>query len=175
MEPWLTESSRLSCQRLWLGRVYTSSICRSLWRVRWVRFARRARSMTTKSECLCTASWIPGLCFFANSTICDIAFLAQDFYRCEFNHAHVRGFVKLYRQRTMSNSALAMLQRVEEATARIMMPENVARLTEMAIIEAEAKYAWNDGPFAASMIWSRVFFHLAARCCSKAHMRHGVP
>ena len=30
MEPWLTESSLSSCQRLWLGRVYTSSLCRSL-------------------------------------------------------------------------------------------------------------------------------------------------
>ena len=42
----------------------------------------------------------------------------------------------------MSNSALAMPQRVEEATVRAMMPEKVARSAEMAIIEAVAKYAW---------------------------------
>ena len=27
------------------------------------------------------------------------------------------------------------------------MPEKVARSTEMAVIEAVAKYAWNGGPF----------------------------
>jgi L-seryl-tRNA(Ser) seleniumtransferase len=46
----------------------------------------------------------------------------------------------------MPNSALAMPQRVEEATIRMMMPETVPRSTEMAIIEAVAKYSWNDGP-----------------------------
>ena len=57
----------------------------------------------------------------------------------------------------MSNSALAMPQRVEEATIRMMMPEKVARSTEMAMIEAVAKYTWNDGPFTVSMILSRFF------------------
>ena len=94
---------------------------------------------------------------FANRTICDLVFLAQEFNRCEFNHAHVRGFIKLYRQRTMTSSAIAMPQRVEEATVRMMMPEKVARSTEMAMIEAVAKHAWNDGPFTVSMILSRVF------------------
>ena len=31
---------------------------------------------------------------FANRTICDLVFRAQEFNRCEFNHAHVRGLVK---------------------------------------------------------------------------------
>ena len=39
----------------------------------------------------------------------------------------------------MTDSAIARLQRVEEATVR-MMPEKVARPTEMAMIEAAAKY-----------------------------------
>ena len=93
----------------------------------------------------------------ANCTIRDIVFLAQEFNRRDFNHAHVRGFVKLHRQRTMSNSAIAMHQRVEEATVRMMMPEKVAQLTEMAMIEAVAKYARNDGPFTVSMILGRFF------------------
>ena len=37
----------------------------------------------------------------AKRTICDGVFLAQEFSRCEFNHARARGFVKLYRQQTM--------------------------------------------------------------------------
>ena len=37
------------------------------------------------------------------------------------------------------------------------MPEKVARSTEIAMIEAVAKYTWNDGPFTVSMILSRVF------------------
>ena len=56
----------------------------------------------------------------------------------------------------MTNSAIAMPQRVEEATVRMMMPEKVARSTEMAMIEAVAKYTWNDGPFTVSMLLSRV-------------------
>ena len=94
---------------------------------------------------------------FANRTICDLVLLAQEFNRCEFNHAHARGFVKLYWQRTMTNLAIAMPQRVEEATVRMMMPEKVARSTEMAMIEAVAKYTWNDGPSTVSMLLSRVF------------------
>jgi hypothetical protein len=35
---------------------------------------------------------------FANRTICDPVFFAQEFNRCELNHAHVKGFVKLHRQ-----------------------------------------------------------------------------
>ena len=56
----------------------------------------------------------------------------------------------------MRNSAIAMPRRGEEVTDR-MMPEKVARSTEIAMIEAVAKYTWNDGPFTVSMILSRVF------------------
>ena len=49
-----------------------------------------------------------------------------------------------------------MPQRVEEATVWMMMPEKVARWAEMAMLEAVAKYTWNDGPFTVSMILSRV-------------------
>ena len=98
MEPWLTESSRSSCQRLWLGRVYTSNICRNLWRVRWVRLLRRTRNVTTSPT-----GFLQNLVGFdamrlANRTICDIVLLAQEFNRCEFNHARVKGFAKVYRQ-----------------------------------------------------------------------------
>ncbi|MFM7987277.1 MAG: hypothetical protein ACKPKO_48985, partial [Candidatus Fonsibacter sp.] len=52
---------------------------------------------------------------------------------------------------------IAMPQRVEEATIRMIMPENVARSTEMAMIEAVAKYARNDGPITVSMLLNRCF------------------
>ncbi len=63
---------------------------------------------------------------FANRTSNDPIFLAMEFQRCSFNHAHVKGFVKMYRNRTSFNGALAMPQRVEDATIRLMLPEKVS-------------------------------------------------
>ena len=94
---------------------------------------------------------------FANRTICDPIFLAQEFARCSFNQSHVKGFVRLYRQRTLTNAALAMPQRVEDATIRMMLPEKVARQTELSMIDAVAQYTWNDGPFTVMMILSAKF------------------
>ena len=145
MEPWLTESSRSSCQRLLCGRVCTSSLCRSLLARALGKISATYTKHGNNSNRLLQSLVDSEAMRFANRTICDIVCLAQEFDRCDFCRAHVRGVVNLHRQRTMSKSALAMPQRVEEATVNMMMPEKVARSTEMAMIEAVAKYAWNDG------------------------------
>jgi hypothetical protein len=61
----------------------------------------------------------------ASRTIHDPFYLAQEFARCSFNPTHVKGFVKLYRQRTLANQALAMPQKVEDAVVRLMMPDKI--------------------------------------------------
>ena len=69
----------------------------------------------------------------------------------------------------MSKSAIVKLQRVEEATIRMLMPEKVARSTEMAIIEAVAKYAWNDGPMPGQHDIESSILHLAATLMASIH------
>ena len=47
---------------------------------------------------------------FANSSITDPICLAHGFHRSSCTATHVKGFVKLYRQRTMANNVLGMAQ-----------------------------------------------------------------
>ena len=89
---------------------------------------------------------------FANRTILDPVFLSQEFSRASFNHTHVKGFVKLYRARTMVNGAMAMPGRVEDATVRLMQPGKIAQATIQAIIEFVAVYTWDMGPFTSQML-----------------------
>ena len=95
----------------------------------------------------------------ASRTITDPIFLAQEFARASFNPAHVKGFVKLYRQRTMCNQSLTMPQKVEDAVVRLMSPEKKSKTCMFSLVDFIAMYRLDNGPLAdlrsGTICWSR--------------------
>ena len=68
----------------------------------------------------------------------------------------------------MANAALAMPQRVEDATVRMMTSEKVAKETELGLIDAIAVYTWNEGPYNVGMILNS-YFSVGSDLVDSAH------
>ena len=88
----------------------------------------------------------------AHRSVLDPVFLSLEFSRSAMEQNMVRGFVKLYRQRTSLNSALRMPQRVEDATIRLMQPDKISPKCMLRLKEFSAKYSWDTGPFSVQML-----------------------
>jgi len=93
---------------------------------------------------------------FANRPIHDPLFLANELGRCAFAPAQVKGFVKLYRQRTLANVALGMPQRVEDAVIKVMT-HRISVGTQNIMINMIAKYGWDSGPWSLYLILADMF------------------
>ena len=61
----------------------------------------------------------------ANRTVQDPLFLSLELCRCSFSAQHVKGVVRLYRQRVLANPALSMPQTMEDAVMKLMQPDKV--------------------------------------------------
>ena len=83
---------------------------------------------------------------FASRPAHDPFFLSQEFERHAFDATNVKGIVKLYRQKTMLNGALAMPQRVGDAVVKLMSPSKVADGTKRIATHGCAKHGWDAGP-----------------------------
>ena len=104
---------------------------------------------------------------FASRPAHDPFFLAKEFERYAFDSSHVKAIVRLYRQKTMMNSALAMPQRVEDVVIKIMSAEKVADGTKVAATASCAKHGWETGPLNLQFFLDPAFAlnaHLSESC-----------
>jgi len=94
---------------------------------------------------------------FASRPAHDPFFLSQEFERHSFDATHVKAIVKLYRQKTMLNGALAMPQRVEDVVIRLMSPGKVADGTKQIATRACATHGWGAGPLCLEFLLDPAF------------------
>ena len=93
---------------------------------------------------------------FANRSVTDPIYMSAEFERSNIPPGSVKAFVKLYRNRTLSNPKLQMGQKVEDATIRLMTTTKICKKARGILADIVADHEMGEhGPFNISMIMSK--------------------